>query len=255
MTVLQLVDARAREPLLTLSERAALHGAPWLAALPPQARQDLLQHGKVSTVRANERLSPGASGSPALCGLASGALSVRLAASDAEVVDYLAPGTWFADAGALAGGASPLVLRAHRRTTVVSLPAAVVHDLVRRHPCVLAPVLTLGSGLTTRLLGILDELATCCLKVRLARCLLRLCDAFGVAERGGVRVMLLVHQGELGSLLRASRQRLNLELKKLEAAGAVRIEKKELLVTDLRALQELACAERWPEQAAPAARV
>lgn len=251
MTVLQLVDARAREPLLTLPERAALHGAPWLAALPPQARQDVLQHGKVSTVRANERLSPGACG-PALCGLASGALSVRLAASDAEVVDYLAPGTWFADASALAGDVSPLVLKAHRRATVVSLPAAVVHDLVRRHPCLLAPVLTLGSGLTTRLLGILDELATCCLKVRLARCLLRLCDVFGVPEREGVRVMLLVHQGELGSLLRASRQRLNLELKKLEAAGVVRIEK-ELLVTDLRALQELAWADRWPEQAAPAA--
>jgi CRP-like cAMP-binding protein len=253
MTVLQLVDARAREPLLTLSERAALHAAPWLAALPAEARQDVLQHCKVSTVRANERLAPGAA-SPALCGLASGALSVRLPGPDAEVVDYLGRGTWFADAGALLGGAPSLVLKAHRRATVVSVPASVLHELARRHPCLHQPVLALSSGLAARLLGILDELATCALKVRLARCLLRLCDSFGVAEPGGVRVMLLVHQGELACLVRASRQRLNLELKKLEAAGAVRIQK-ELLVTDLRALQQMASADRWPEPAAPAARV
>jgi CRP-like cAMP-binding protein len=253
MTVLQLVDARAREPLLTLAERAALHAAPWLAALPAGARQDVLQHCKVSTVRANERLSPGGT-APALCGLASGALSVRLPGRDAEVMDYLGRGTWFTDAGVLLGGAPSLVLRAHRRATVVSAPASVLQELSRRHPCLHQPTLALSSGLAGRLLGVLDELATCALKVRLARCLLRLCESFGVPEHEGVRIMLLVHQGELAGLVRASRPRLNLELKKLEVAGVVRVQK-ELLVTDVRALQELACAERWPEQAAPAARV
>jgi CRP-like cAMP-binding protein len=237
MAVLQLIDARAGEPLLTFAERAALHAAPWLGELPAQARQDLLQHARVRTVRASEEVSADSS-APALCGVASGALGIRLRGPAAEIVDYLPPGTWFADAGALAG-ASCLVAEAHRRATVVSLPAAALLDLARRHPCLYPSIMVLSSGLTARLLRILEELATSPLKVRLARCLLRLADAFGVAEREGVRLHLTVHQGQLASLVRASRQRLNRELNLLQAAGMVRIDKA-LLVTDLPALQALA---------------
>ncbi len=76
---------------------------------------------------------------------------------------------------------------------------------------------------------------------RLARCLLRLVQAFGVAQCDGIRLALAIHQGELAGLVRASRQRLNLELNRLQAAGIVRIDK-ELLLTDLDALRALARA-------------
>jgi CRP-like cAMP-binding protein len=250
MTVLQLIDSRTpREPLLTLAERAVLHGAPWLAALPAAARHDVLQHSRVHTVRANETVPPGPSGI-ALCGLASGAISVRLVRPGAGIVDYLAPGAWFLDAGALVAGASSLVFRAHRRATVVGVSAATLHDLARRHPGLHLPLWELSHGLTCRLLRSLDERATCSLGIRLARCLLRLCETFGLPEREGVRLTLAVHQGELAVLVHASRQRLNLELKKLETAGALRIGR-ELLVTDLRALH--AAADRRSARQAPTA--
>jgi CRP-like cAMP-binding protein len=241
MTVLQLIDPRAREPLLTLAERAALQAAPWLVALPAQARHDVLQHGRVGTVRAGECVAADCGG-PALCGVASGALAIRVRRPASAVVDYLPPGTWFADAGAMAQGASLLVAEAHRRAMVVTVPAAVVQELARRHPCLHPAILALCGGMTGRLLGILEELATCSLQVRLARCLLRLAGSFGVAERGGVRLALAVHQGHLAALVRASRQRLNRELNLLQAAGVVRIDKA-LLVTDLPALRAMAASQ------------
>jgi CRP-like cAMP-binding protein len=236
--VLQLIDPSGREPLLTATERAALHAAPWLAALPAPARHDLLHQYRVSTVRAEAGVASAASGL-ALCGVASGALGIGLRGPGAEVVDYLPPGTWLADAGALVEGGAHLEARAHRRATVVSLPADLLHELARRHACLDTAILGLSGGVAARLLRILEELATCSLKVRLARCLLRLVAAFGVAERDGLRLARAINQGRLARLVRASRQRLNLELGTLQAAGVVRVGK-DLVVTDLRALRAMA---------------
>jgi CRP/FNR family cyclic AMP-dependent transcriptional regulator len=250
MAVLQLIDPRTREPLLSFAERAALQAAPWLAALPGETRQELLQQCRVRILKANERVSGDPPGH-ALCGLASGVLGVRVRGPATSVVDYLAPGTWFVDAGALAGGTSCLVAEAHRRATVASLPAAPLLELARRHPALHPSLLALSGAITSRLFAILEDLAACSLKVRLARCLLRLADSFGVPERDGVRLALAVHQGHLAALVRASRPRLNRELNLLQAAGAVRIDKA-LLVTDLRALRAIASADAWPQQLQPA---
>jgi CRP/FNR family cyclic AMP-dependent transcriptional regulator len=247
--MLQLIDSRPREPLLTFTERAALHDAPWLVALPPEARLDVLRHCRVRSFRGGERVSLGAA-FPALYGLASGAVGIRLPGGTSEVVECLAPGTWFADAGPLVRGQASFVAEAHRRATVMCMPAASLQELVRRHSCLHDPVLALSTGLSARLLGILDDLATSSVRTKLARCLLRLGDAFGEPEHGGVRVMLSINQSELACLVRASRQRLNLELKRLEAGGAVRLEK-EIVLADVPALKTAAAAaDDWNAAAA-----
>lgn len=96
----------------------------------------------------------------------------------------------------------------------------------------------LGYGLVRRLTVLLEDLARLPLRRRIARCVLRLCDNFGVAQAGGIRIALALNQDEIAQMVRASRQRVNLELKLLEAAGALRIAR-ELVVCE-RALLEAA---------------
>lgn len=248
MAVLQLIDARAREPLLTHAERAVVFGAPWLAALPADVRQDLLQACRVRSVRADQPVAAGGAG-PALCGLASGALGIRARDCGPDIVDYVPPGTWYADTGVLLGGPAQLAATAHRRATIVSVQAGALRDLARRHPGLYPPLMVLSAGIMARLVRALDELATRSLQVRLALCLLRLAEGFGVAGQEGVRVAITMHQGQLAGLLRASRQRLNLELNALESDGMLRIGP-ELLVTDVDALRAVARAEPSPKVSA-----
>ncbi|TWO68896.1 Crp/Fnr family transcriptional regulator [Caenimonas sedimenti] len=231
-------DARSSEPLLTLPERAALDAAPWLTGLPAAARDEIVRHCRVRNLRADESVHAAGDG-PVLCGVASGALRIRLRRPHSEALDYFPAGTWLVDPGRMAAASSLLVLEAHRRATVVTMPAETLSSLIQRHRCLQQPLLEAGWNLMARLMGILEEFSTLPLKLRVARCLLRLAGHFGVQEDGGIRIVLAINQTELALLVRASRQRLNLELKSLEAQGALRIGK-ELLITGSAALKSMA---------------
>jgi CRP/FNR family cyclic AMP-dependent transcriptional regulator len=229
---------RPNEPLLTLAERATLGGAPWLAALPPWTAGELLRHCRVRNLRARDCVYLAGDG-PALCGVASGALSVRLRRPHSEVLDYVPAGTWLVDAGRSAASGSLLVLEAHRRATVVMLSADQLADLARQYGGLQQSILELSWAFLARLMAILEELSTLPLKQRIARCLVRLCEGFGVEDDDGMRIALAINQTEMALMLRASRQRLNLELKALEAEGVLRVEK-ELVVLDRAALEAVA---------------
>lgn len=231
---------RAREPLLTLTEQAALAAAPWLADLPAEVREEILGHCRIRNLRAKECLHLAGEG-PALCGVASGVLSIRLRRPHSDVLDYLPAGTWLVDAGRMAASRSLLMLEAHRRATVVSMPAELLTQLTQKHGCLHQPILETSWALMARLMSILEEFSALPLRQRVARCLMRLCDDFGVAEDDGIRMTLAINQTEMAQLVRASRQRLNGELKSMEAAGLLRIGR-ELRVTDLAGLQALASA-------------
>lgn len=227
-------DPRAFEPLLTLSERAQLAGARWLQGLPEALRTEIMGQCRVRNLRARECVQLAADG-PALCGVASGTLGVRLRRPHSDILDYLPAGTWLVDGGRMAGARSLLMLEAHRRATVVTLPGELLMELARQHAGLVQPMLELSAGLIARLMEILEEHSALPLQQRVARWLLRLADRFGVAQEGCVRITLALNQTEMALMLRASRQRLNLALKSLEAAGILRVEK-DLLLLDRAAL-------------------
>lgn len=229
---------KPHEPLLTLAERKTLAAAPWLAGLPPWVAADVLQHCRVRNLRARDCVYLTGHG-PALCGVASGALSVRLRRPHSEVLDYVPAGSWIVDAGRTAASGSLLLLEAHRRATVVTLSSDGLAELARHCGGLQQSVLEIGWAFMARLMAILEELSTLPLRARIARSLLRLCDSFGADEEEGTRVMLAINQTDMALMLRASRQRLNLELKSLESEGVLRVEK-ELLVLDRRALEAAA---------------
>ena len=228
---------RLREPLLTLAERAALDAAPWFAAIPLAIRRDIDRNCEVRTLRRGGAVyGPEA---PGLCGIASGAVGVRLHGPGSRVLDYLPAGTWILDPSALAGGPPFMFLEAHPRATVVRLPCAVLGELLRRHPDAAPAMQALSYSAVRRLTPILEDLARLPLRPRLARCVLRLCDSFGIPQPDGTRIALALNQDEIAHMLRASRQRVNIELKSFEAAAALRIGK-QLVVCQRAALEAAA---------------
>jgi CRP/FNR family cyclic AMP-dependent transcriptional regulator len=232
-----MLDLRPQVPLLTWAERAALEAAPWLATMPVAARQDIAQNCEVRTLRSGGTVyGPDA---PGLCGIASGAVGVRLHGSGSRIIDYVPAGTWILDPSALAGGPPFLSLEAHPRATVARLPCVELREILRRHPDAVPAMQALGYAGVRRITRILEDLARLPLGPRLARCLLRLCDDFGTMQAGGTRIALALTQDEIAYMLRASRQRVNIELKSLEAAGALRIAR-ELVVRERTALETAA---------------
>jgi CRP-like cAMP-binding protein len=228
---------RPHEPLLTWAERAALDAAPWLAAMPLAIRQDIERNCEVRTLRSGRAVcGPESAG---LCGVASGAVGIRLQRPGSRVLDYVPAGTWVLDPSALAGGPPLLLLEAHRRATVARLPADALREVLRRHPAALPAMQGLGYASVHLVASILEDLASLALGRRVARCMLRLCDSFGLAQPDGTRIALALTQDEIAHMLRASRQRVNIELKSLEAAGILRIAK-ELVVCDRAALEAAA---------------
>jgi CRP/FNR family transcriptional regulator, cyclic AMP receptor protein len=231
---LSLGPHRPHEPSLSLPERAALNAGPWFAALPMVLRHDIMRSCEVRALRSGAAVY-GAE-TPGLCGIAAGAVGIRLHSAGARILDYAPAGTWLLDPSALAGGPPLLALEAHRRATVVRLPCDVLCEVLRRHPGAAAALQALGYAAVRRVTPILEDLAGLPLRRKVARCVLRLCDSFGRAQPDGTRIALALSQDEIAQMLRASRQHVNYELKSLEAAGALRIAK-ELVVCERAALE------------------
>ena len=230
------IDLPPVEPLLTRSERAALEASQWLRPLAATLRHEILRKCEVRSLRSGADVY--GDEAPGLCGIASGAVCVRLEGAASHVLDYLPAGTWLLDPSVLADASPLLRIEVHRRATVARLPRAAVRELLRRHPQAASALQALGCSGVRRVTDILQELAALPLRTRLSRCVLRLADNFGVADDDGIRIALAINQDAIAHMLHASRQRVNIELKSLEAAGLLRVER-ELVVLDRTAL---ACA-------------
>jgi CRP/FNR family cyclic AMP-dependent transcriptional regulator len=228
---------RPHEPLLTLAERAALDAAGFYAALPMATRRDIECSCEVRSLRRGAAVY--GLEAPGLCGVASGVASIRLNRPGSRILDYVPAGTWLLDPSALAGGPPFMLVEAHRRATVARLPRDTFQQIFSRHPVAASAMQSLAYSAVRQLAPILEELASLPLRGRLIRCVLRLCDSFGIDEPDGRRIALALSQDELARMLFGSRQRVNAELKSLEAAGLLRIEKG-IVVRERAALEHAA---------------
>lgn len=168
-----------------------------------------------------------------------GAIRVAIGASGvARTLMYLPPGQWFADPGLLGVGPRIYALFSHGPTTVLTVSGHRLVELQRSDVQVTQALARLHFLQSKRVTSLLQESTSLPLQARLACCLERLCEDFGVTERGRVRIALDVRQGELGRMVGASRQRVNRELGLLESRGIASVEGR-YVAADLDALRAL----------------
>ena len=75
---------------------------------------------------------------------------------------------------------------------------------------------------------------------RLARCLVRLATAFGVAEKGGTRIDVKLSQQQLGTLVGITRESTNKHLNEWQRDGLITVSSGSITIRDLEGLRELA---------------
>lgn len=207
-------------------------------------RHDLLRHARVRHFRPGEIISEQGDTHCEWLACASGAVRVTKSLDAAETaLTFIQPGVWFADPGLFDGGPCTHTAVAFGATTILRVSRDAFLDLLAGSAELAAAVLRLQARHVRDLYDSLAEAALLPLRPRLARQIASLARRHGVIEpasSGGTRIGIPIPQQDLARLARSSRQRVNAELKQLERAGVLRVERAGLVVSDPEAL-DAAC--------------
>jgi len=111
--------------------------------------------------------------------------------------------------------------------------------LVRQHPEIALEANRRFSLDRHMLIGRLAYLAYGSVEERLAKGLLEMGVRYGVRCEEGLRIELPLTQRDLADLIGASRQKVNLALRKLASQGLIRTERGRIIILDQQGLQEL----------------
>lgn len=172
--------------------------------------------------------------------------SVEGAEGQRAICWYVGPGHWFNMIPILDGGRAIHTARAQGPTTLLHLPGPTFLALLAGDPGLARGCLLM---LCDRARTTYDNLAAESLMPlhgRLARHLALLLDQHGQPTEQGVELALHVPQEALADMLATTRQRLNRELKAMEAEGILRLAYRRIVVLDTEALKRRAIATLLP---------
>jgi CRP-like cAMP-binding protein len=215
-------------------ELAALHGGRWFAELPASLRQAILARARVQRVAAGTRITQRGDAAGNWVGVARGALRLGNALPDGRVftLDFMAPGQWFGDIALVDMRSADLDMVAHMPSTLLIVGKADMHELMEQSPALRDALLQLNCQRLRRMLKRCEERHALTLPQRLAKQVQRLARQFGHAGAGGVRIDLVISQGDLASMVGGSRQRVNRALRQMQQLGILQLGPQRLLLLD-----------------------
>jgi CRP-like cAMP-binding protein len=199
---------------------------PLLEPFSPALRSALLGVARPRRLGPGERLFSRGDRADGWWGLVSGAMKVGNVNDDGRemVLSYLEPGTWFGELSLFDGLPRSHDNFAHGDSTLVLISASDFHRLRADFPEI-GDFITRQHCARLRLLFSAVEDATLLpLSARLQKQLLALASSYGVPLSDSPRsrrIAIKISQESLAQMVGASRQRLNQELKRLEALGDV----------------------------------
>ena len=204
------------------AEAQRVESGAWFSGLSLTLRQAVLSRSRVQRVRRGDTLLKRGSAATDWIGVAGGALGLVTQGRDGRnfTLDLLAPGDWYGDIALVDGGAVDLAIVAQTHSTVLLVGRAALEQLMLSQPELRAALLQLDCRRLRHMFHRLEELQTLALSQRVALQLQRLLRQFGrPGDKSSVpwQIDLPLTQGDLASLLGASRQRINGVLRQLQA--------------------------------------
>ena len=204
----------------------------WFAGLSLGLRQAILARARVQRVRRGATLLRRGSVATDWVGVAGGALGLATRGRDGKpfTLDLLGPGDWYGDVALIDGSAVDWDIVAQAHSTVLLVGRSSLQQLLQQQPELRAALLMLDCRRLRHMFRRLEEVQTLALSQRVALQLQRLLRQFGqplAAEQpsrsgppGQARqIELTLTQGDLASLLCASRQRINGTLRQMQRLG------------------------------------
>jgi CRP/FNR family cyclic AMP-dependent transcriptional regulator len=210
---------------------------PWLSHLSPAERERITPELVVGDALPGDHVCRYGRAPTYWFGVVDGLLKMSTESADGQSVTYtgLPSGGWFGEGTAIKKEPYRYNVQALRASTVAGLPVAGFHWLLDHSIGFNRFVMNqlnerLGQFIAAREIDRINNP-----DVRVARSLASL---FNPVLYPGVGEVLRITQQELAYLVGLSRQRVNVALRSLEAAGSIRIEYGGLRVLDLPALRQ-----------------
>ncbi len=232
----------AVRPLDRNAKRELLRGVPLLAVLQPAELDQLVGMVTERRFAKGTTIIEGGSEGSGMMVLATGRVRVTAtsAAGREVTLAILDRGRTFGELSMLDGKT--------RSASVTAMDDCLTLVIERRD---FLPLLRANPDLVLRLLGVLcerlrdtnralEEIALLDLPAQLARLLIKLGQDYGVTEPGGIRLRLKLTQTDLSTLVAATRESVNKQLRSWREEGLLDDESGYLLIRSPRALRALA---------------
>lgn len=155
-----------------------------------------------------------------------------------QVLSIDGPGSSIAELPVFDGGVYPASAMAIEASTLLLVGRQDFHALCLAHPEVGLKVLRVVGARLRRLVGIIEELSFTTVRHRLASYLLRLAQNSGKRTDEGIVVSLPVNNQELAAQIGTVRELVSRNLSRLQAEGLLKIDGREVILFNLKTLQE-----------------
>lgn len=154
-----------------------------------------------------------------------------------QVLSIDGPGSSIAEIPVFDGGTYPASGAAVDDLTLLFVSKQDFHALCMAYPQVPLKVLRVVGARLRRLVGIIEQLSFTTVRHRLANYLLRLAQKSGKRTPEGLLVSLPITNQELAAQIGTVRELVSRNLSRLQAEGVVKIDGRDILITNLKALE------------------
>jgi CRP-like cAMP-binding protein len=166
--------------------------------------------------------------------LASGCAKICHLTADGKqsLLALIEPGELFGELALFEPGQREEYAEAVERSTVVQIPAAVIHDLLASHPQVSLGVTKLFGLRRRRIERRLKNLLFYSNRERLTHLLLELAEQYGVRGSDGIRLRIQLSHQDLANVIGSTRETVTVVLGEMQQEGLIRIGRRKLWITD-----------------------
>ena len=189
--------------------------------LPVAAQDELIERASLRWLADGECLFHRGDPADGWYCLLEGALKVSGVSAEGRelALIYLEPGSWFGEISLFDGMPRTHDNYAHGDCVLLLLPKAQFRLLLQQHSSLYEALMQMHCQRLRMLFAAIEDHSLGTLEQRLLRQLRNLARSYGVSEAEGVRIDFRISQEGLAQLVGGSRQRVNLELKRMEGAG------------------------------------
>lgn len=155
-----------------------------------------------------------------------------------HVLSVDGPSSSIAELPVFDGGNYPASVAAIDDTTLLFISKQDFQALCLAHPQVALKVLRVVGARLRRLVGIIEELSFTTVRHRLASFLLRLAHKVGERKGDGIEILLPASNQEFAAQIGTVRELVSRNLSRLQAEGILEIDGRNVLIRDLKALED-----------------
>lgn len=157
-----------------------------------------------------------------------------------QVLAILGEGQIFGDVPVFDGGPYPATAATMEQSELLLVRSGDFKDLLRRHPDIALKVIKVLGQRLRQAMELVRDLSFKQVPHRLAGMLLKLAGEEGRESEAGIEVDLGMSRQEIADVVGTSRETVTRELKKMEKAGLISIDRRRVLVADEQRLKDWA---------------